>query len=82
MEIIKKRVNTNFGGNHKTENYRDMMADLVKSYKSMGCNMSLKVHFLDSHIDCFPENLGAVSDEQGERFQQDISNMEKRFQGK
>jgi hypothetical protein len=27
----------------------------------MGCNMSLKVHFLDSHLDFFPENLGAVS---------------------
>jgi hypothetical protein len=44
--------------------------------------MSLKVHFLDSHLDFFPENLGAVSDEHGERFHQDISNMEKRHQGK
>jgi hypothetical protein len=25
-----------------------MVADLVQSYKAMGCNMSLKVHFLDS----------------------------------
>jgi hypothetical protein len=40
--------------------------------------MSLKVH----HIDFFPENLGAVSDEHGERFHQDISNMEKRYQCK
>ena len=64
-------------GNHKTEYYRDMTADLVHSYKSIGCNMSLKVHFVDSHLDCFPEDLGAVSDEQGERFHQDISNMEK-----
>jgi hypothetical protein len=44
--------------------------------------MSLKVHFLDSHLDFFPENLGAVSDEHGERFHQDISNMEKWYQGK
>jgi hypothetical protein len=44
--------------------------------------MSLKVHFLDSNLDFFPENLGAVSDEHGERFHQDISNMEKRYQGK
>jgi hypothetical protein len=44
--------------------------------------MSLKVHFLDSHLDFFPENLGVVSDEHGERFHQDISNMEKRYQGK
>jgi hypothetical protein len=45
--------------------------------------MSLKVHFLDCHLlDFFPENLGAVSDEHEERFHQDISNMEKRYQGK
>jgi hypothetical protein len=48
----------------------------------MGYNMSLKVHFLGSHLDFFPENLGAVSDEHGERFYQDIYNMEKRYQGK
>lgn len=30
--------------------------------------MSLKIHFLDSRVDFFPENLGAVSDEHGERF--------------
>jgi hypothetical protein len=51
-------------------------------YKAMGCNMSLKVHFLDSHLDFFPENLGAISDEHGERFCKDISNMEKWYQGK
>jgi hypothetical protein len=28
----------------------------------------------------FPENLGAVSEEQGERFQQDIKKMETRYQ--
>jgi hypothetical protein len=48
----------------------------------MGYNMSLKVHFLDSHLDFFPENLGAVSGEHGERFHQDISNLEKRYPGK
>ncbi|XP_057336467.1 pancreatic lipase-related protein 2-like [Microplitis mediator] len=38
--------------------------------------MNLKLHFLDSHIDHFPENLGDYSEEQGERFHQDISEME------
>jgi hypothetical protein len=28
--------------------YRDMVADLVQSYKAIRHNMSLKVHFLDS----------------------------------
>ncbi|GFU46855.1 hypothetical protein TNCV_640091 [Trichonephila clavipes] len=29
--------------------------------------MSVKVHFLHSHLDYFPENLGAVSEEQGDK---------------
>jgi len=47
----------------------------------MGCNMSLKIHFLDFHLDFFPDNLGAVGDEQGEHFHHDISALEKRYQG-
>jgi hypothetical protein len=66
----------------KAENYHEIVSDLLTAYKPMGCNMSLKVHFLGSHLDFFPENLGAVSDEHKERFHQDISNMEKRYQGK
>jgi len=44
--------------------------------------MSLKIHFLESHLDFFPENLGEVSDEHCERFHQDIMTMEKRYQSK
>ena len=44
--------------------------------------MSLKIHFLHSHLDFFPQNCGAVSDEHGERFHQDIAAMEKWYQGK
>ena len=35
-----------------------------------------------SHLDLFLENLGALSDEQGERFHQDISEIEERYQGR
>jgi len=44
--------------------------------------MSLKIHFLHSHLDFFPENCGAVNDEQGERFHEDISSTEKRYKEK
>ncbi|UYV61015.1 hypothetical protein LAZ67_1003112 [Cordylochernes scorpioides] len=71
-----------FLGSVKVENYRHIVNDLLLSYKALGCNMSLKIHFLHSHLDFFPDNLGAVSDEHGERFHQDISSMEKRYQGK
>ena len=38
-------------------------------------------HFLYLHLEFFPENLGAVSDEYGERFHQDIQAMEESYQG-
>lgn len=80
--ISFKNVVTQFLGNNKSDNYRDLVNQLLKAYEHLGCNMSLKIHFLHSHLDFFPENLGAVSDEHGERFHQDISSMEKRYQGK
>jgi hypothetical protein len=76
-----KNIVQNFLGNFKSSNYREIVGELLNSYKDMGCNMSLKIHFLDSHLDFFPENLRTVSDEHGERFHQDISAMEKRYQG-
>jgi hypothetical protein len=66
-------------GNHRADNYKDLINELLISYKAMGCNMSLKIHILDSHLDDFPENLGDVSDEHGERFHPDISLIEKRY---
>jgi len=42
--------------------------------------MSLKIHFLESHLDFFSQEILAVSDEQGERFHQDIMAMEKWYQ--
>ena len=55
---------------------------MVKDFQKLVCLMSLKLHFLDSHIDYFTMNLGDYSDEQGERFHQDIKEMEKRYQGR
>uniref|UniRef100_A0A1B0DLA7 Uncharacterized protein n=1 Tax=Phlebotomus papatasi TaxID=29031 RepID=A0A1B0DLA7_PHLPP len=62
--------------------YQTPTDELVESFKELGCNMSLKMHFLHSHLNSFPKNLGAFSDEQGERFHQDIHTMEKRCQGR
>jgi len=44
--------------------------------------MSMKIHFLGPHLDFFPENLGEVSDENGESFHQGILVVEKRYQCK
>ena len=77
-----KLVVNSFLGNKKDSNYVAIVSDMLKKFNKLGCNMSIKIHFLHSHLDYFPENLGAVSEEQGERFHQDIKEMEKRYQGR
>ena len=72
----------NFFGNNKAENYNELVNRMLLTFRALGCNMSIKLHFLNSHLDQFPENLGAVSDEQGERFHQDLKIMEERYQGR
>lgn len=77
-----KEVVNNFLGNHKSENYKKLVADMLQNYQELGCLMSYKLHFLHSHLDYFPQNLGDYSEEQGERFHQDIKKMEQRYQGR
>ncbi|GBM84297.1 hypothetical protein AVEN_1902-1 [Araneus ventricosus] len=69
----------------KDENFETKMeTNERKAWESfkLGYSTSLKVPFFDSHVDYFPENLGAVSEDQGERFHQDIKEMDRRYQGK
>ena len=44
--------------------------------------MSFKIPFFELPFDYFPENLGEVSEDQGEGFHQDIKEMERRYQGR
>ena len=77
-----KFVVKGFLGNRRAQNYEELVNNPLQKYQKLGLNMSLKIHFLHLHLDFFPENCGAVSDEHGECFHQDISSMEKRCQGK
>ena len=45
---------------------------MLRNFQALGARMSIKLHYLFSHLDYFPENLGDVSEEQGVRFHQDI----------
>lgn len=80
-ECFKDVVN-GFLGNTKSPKYKLLISKLFTAYKNMGCRMSIKMHLLHAHLDVFPANLGAVSDEQGERFHQDIAVIEHRYQGR
>lgn len=75
-------VTKNFLGNHKANNYLQIVNNMLENFKNLKCNMSIKVHYLHSHLDQFPENLGSYSEEQGERFHQDLKTMEERYQGR
>ena len=77
-----KSVCCGFLGNTCVSDYQTCIDKLLKSYEDMGCRMLLKILFLHSHLNFFPPNHGAVSDEHGERFHQDITKMESNYQGK
>jgi len=49
-----KRICEDFLGNHKAANYQDVVQGLLTSYKAIGCNLNLKIQFLESHLDFFP----------------------------
>ena len=48
----------NFLGNNKARNYADLVNNMLTAFRNLGCNMSIKMHYLFSHIDRFPENPG------------------------
>ena len=81
-EIESNLVVKNFLGNKKADNYTQLVEDMHLHFNRLGCNMSVKVHYLHSHLNRFPEKLGDLSEEQGERFHQDIKTMEGRYQGR
>lgn len=71
-----------FLGNYRSVDYKQLIIKLLQNYEKIGAHLTLKMHFLKSHIDFFPANLGDVSDEHGERFHQDIGDIEDRFNGR
>ena len=71
-----------FLGSTKASNYRDLVDVMLKNFQAFGARMSIKLHYLFSHLNYFQENLGYVSKEQGKRFHQDIWTMEERYQGR
>jgi len=48
-EAIKVVVDI-FLGKHKAPNYKTPVENTHKTFRNMGCNMTLKLHFLLSHL--------------------------------
>ena len=55
----------NFVSNNEARNYTELVNNMLTAFRNLGCNMSVKIHYLFLHMDLFPENLGSMSDEQG-----------------
>ena len=68
--------------NTKASNYRNLVDVVLQNFQALGARIRIKLYYLFSHLDYFPENLGNVSEEQGERFHQDIRTMKERHQGR
>lgn len=62
----------NFLGNKKSQNYKKLFHHMINKLEVLGCNMTIQMHFLNSHIDFLPEKLGdfseglIISERQGE----------------
>ena len=73
VSVVKK-----FLGKTKASNYQHLMDLMLRNFQALGARMIIKLHYLFSHLDYFPENLGDVTQEKGERFHLDIKIMEER----
>ena len=60
----------NFLGNYEVDNYSELVEIIRFSFRPLGCKMSIKVHYLLSHLVCFSENF------RNQRFHQDSRTME------
>jgi hypothetical protein len=51
-----------------SENYVEIVEELLSTHRVLGCNKSSKLDSPQSHLNFFPRNMKALSDEHGERF--------------
>ena len=72
----------NFFGNYRSNDYKSLAKQMVNKFKKQGCLMSVKLHYVDAHLDKFPQNCGHQGEQQGERGHQDAKPIERRHQGK
>jgi len=61
-------VSSNFLRNIRAENYTELIEDMLSLYHKLGCNISLNLHTLHSHLDFFPDNCDMYSDVHGELY--------------
>lgn len=46
-----------FSGNHNPENSTELMENMFSNFNALDFNMSIKVYYINDHLDRCPENL-------------------------
>ncbi|GFS87211.1 uncharacterized protein TNCV_213371 [Trichonephila clavipes] len=59
----------------------NLILSMPRRFQDFGYNMSLRIHFLDSRLNFFPDNCRQVSDEHSKPLHQDFTSIEKLHQG-
>jgi len=61
-----------FYRNNKVPDFEEIVSDMIENYERLECLMNVKLHFLDSHLNYFPENLGVIDiNDNNDEFPQD-----------
>jgi len=80
MELVAwdcvKAVIDNVLGIHRSENWHILIEDMLTAFHCLNVRMSLKIHFLHSHVEKFAVQSPNESDEHGERFYQVTARFE------
>ena len=66
--LCRSTVVSKFLGNTNDADYKTIVENILACFEALGCRMSLKVHFLHAHLDCFSQNFGDMSEKHGECF--------------
>ena len=77
-----KQVFLNFLSLHKSDDFEDVVANLLRNYHIMRCKMSLKVYFLHSHLPFFHETLEQFQMNTVRDFTKTLLLLKKRFKRK
>ena len=77
-----REVDEKFLGSDKSENYKELVANLMKAYETLGYQMSLKLHFLDSHLNSSLKIWETSVKSIANNFTRYISTRERRYQAK
>ena len=69
----------NFFGNHRSDDYRMKIDNLINAFRTNSINVSTKIHYLIHHLDHFPPNCGFLGEEKGENLHQEFKIFVRRF---